>query len=661
MSLFRAAFFFYYGRGLDFTGFAPDIIRAFYMGVRFDASVAAISSIPITLAFIVFLFAGNPKYFKKFVSAAKFYYTAVFGLILTLLCVDFGFYSYFQDRLNIMVFGLFEDDTKAILTTIYKNYNVFLILAGFVLLFAFSYFLSKRCLSFPNKAEFSSYSPLSFANNNGVFIKIAAALFLVFSNALIARGSLGSYAIGVNSAVSSNPFLNKTALNPFFTLMKAFDEHKQSGGDFDYILAAGYQDDIRRAFADYLNKDISEIPKEKPEAALSVKIPYDETIESLKPNVILIVMESFGRDLIKYDGENFDVLGELRKHFESDIVFYNFVPAYHSTDGSIESIISNVARTGNLKLSQSKYAYNKYDFSGPVAYKNKGYETVFLYGGNTAWRNIGVYMENLGFDKIFGEKGMNQGYYGNEWGVYDEFLFDYLWKTLESNGNKKFIYAITTTNHPPYSLPKNYEAKPLNPPPDLKQKIIGKDLAEKRFKTYQYANEMLGRFITKIKNSKYANDTIIAVTGDHNFKNVYSYSPQELLTQTEVPFYLYIPDSIKPKNYDASVLGCYLDIMPTLYNISLSDISYTAMGQNLFLPGENKKVYTESNNTAASKNYAVTYYFPAQEASNFYAFSQDNSFKAERTQATQAHKELVKYVKALYAVCGYMIKQTSEK
>jgi len=267
-------------------------------------------------------------------------------------------------------------------------------------------------------------------------------------------------------------------------------------------------------------------------------------------------------------------------------------------------------------------------------------------------------MENLGFDKVYGEKGMNQGYYGNEWGIYDEFLFDYLWKTLESDENRKFIYVITTTNHPPYSLPESYEAKPLTPQAELEQKIIGKDLAQKRFKTYQYANEMLGRFITKIKNSKYADNTIIAVTGDHNFKNVYSYSQEELLTQSEVPFYIYIPESIKPKNFDASVFGFYLDIMPTLYNLSLSDVSYTAMGQNLFSPVKNKKVYTESNNVAANKDYAVKYIFPNKTASNFYAFDKDNSFKAAEIKETEAHKDLVKYVKALYAVSGHMIKTT---
>jgi phosphoglycerol transferase MdoB-like AlkP superfamily enzyme len=651
MSLFRLIFFFYYGHGTDFTGLGADIVRAFYMGTRFDAVIAAIVSAPVTLVFAVILIIGNLSYLKKLFSCAAVYYTAAFGTLLVLLCVDFGFYSYFQNHFNIMVYGIIEDDTKAILTTIYKNYNIFAIAAGFALIFAAVYFISKSVLKVPASAALKP---------KNIFARIFIVCVLIFANAVTARGSLGTYPIGVNASVSSNAFINKTAINCFFTFLAAVKEHG-SEEKTDYIEAAGYKDDIRRAFADYLDEDINNIPSDDPQDSLTVNIALDAEIEALKPNVILIVMESLGSDLIKYNSSDFDVLGELQKHFDSDTVFYNFVPAYHSTDGSIESVISNVARKpSGLKLSQSKYAYNKYKHSGPVPYKAKGYETVFIYGGNTAWRNIGNYMSNLGFDKVYGEKGMNMGYSGNEWGIYDEFLFDYIFKTMESNEKRKFIYSVSTTNHPPYSLPDNYIAKPLNPPQSLQNKIIGGDLAQKRFKTYQYANEMLGRFITKIKNSKYADNTIIAVTGDHNFKNAYSYSSEELLSQTGVPFYLYIPEKIKKRDIDVSVFGSYLDIMPTLYNLSLSDVSYTAMGTDLLSQKAKKnRVYTTSNDMAADNQCAVIYKFQDEAASKYYLWEKDGS-AIEISSQEEGHKKLIKYVLALSAVSDYMIKYTAE-
>ena len=61
---------------------------------------------------------------------------------LTLLCIDFGFYSYFQNHMNILMFGVFEDDTKALFSTIVENYPVVLVGIGFILIFVFIYLLT---------------------------------------------------------------------------------------------------------------------------------------------------------------------------------------------------------------------------------------------------------------------------------------------------------------------------------------------------------------------------------------------------------------------------------------------------------------------------------------------------------------------------------------
>ena len=53
-------------------------------------------------------------------------------------------------------------------------------------------------------------------------------------------------------------------------------------------------------------------------------------------------------------------------------------------------------------------------------------------------------MPNLGFDVIEGAESMDSKYLKNQWGVYDEFLFDHIYKKLNSNNEKpKFIFALT--------------------------------------------------------------------------------------------------------------------------------------------------------------------------------------------------------------------------
>ena len=127
MSAYRFIFFTHFGKGIDLHGFGFDILKAFFMGVRLDLSVIACINAPAALIFIVIFISKKTSLFKSFFSFLKYYYCILIGLMLTIFCVDFNFYSYFQDHINILVFGLFEDDTMALIQTFYQNYNLLLI------------------------------------------------------------------------------------------------------------------------------------------------------------------------------------------------------------------------------------------------------------------------------------------------------------------------------------------------------------------------------------------------------------------------------------------------------------------------------------------------------------------------------------------------------
>jgi phosphoglycerol transferase MdoB-like AlkP superfamily enzyme len=651
MSLWRLVFFLYYGQGDNFSGLGGDIAAAFLMGFRFDLSVIASTNSIAILIFIVLTIIGKSAFFRPFFAGLKWYYTFSISILFIILAIDFGFYSYFQDHINVLIFGFFEDDTSALISTIYKNYNVFLILAGFAFFVFFIFKLSKTIL------KLKEINPLP----KNIFVRIFISLILAFLTFLMMRGTTGDFPLSVNAGVSQNRFINAVSANGIFTLQAAIESHQRDKKDPDYIALSGYENNIRQAFADYLETNIKNIPEKNPEDSLMVLLPYNKEAEELKPTIIFIVMESLGTDLMKYNSESFNILGELKKHFSEDIVFYNFIPSYHTTVGSMEAVISNIARRpGSIFLSLSPYVYKKYKFSGPVPFKQKGYETFFIYGGNSAWRNVSTFMANLGFDRIIGEDGMkNKNYPGNEWGVFDEYLFDFVYEILDSDDKQKFIYILTTTNHPPYTLPKEYKALPLEIPKNLNEKIVGRDLADKRFLSYQYSARALGQFIEKIKKSKYGENVIIAVTGDHNFKNIYSYSADELFDSIRVPFYLYIPKKLKPAKFDAKVFGSHLDIMPTLYSISLSNVKYWAMGKNLFSKEAQNNIAVHID-ISMDKNYIVEYEFGGERVS-FYLWDKKAKDKIISSEEMDGHKRLIKHFLSMSAVSDFILKNTGTK
>ncbi|AKL98376.1 LTA synthase family protein [Endomicrobium proavitum] len=646
MSAYRLIFFLYYKTGIDLTGFSKDIASAFFMGLRLDLSVLSAVNAPVVLFFVVFFIIGKSSWLKTFFLGLKYYYTVFIGLLLTVFCIDFNFYSYFKDHLNIMVFGFIEDDTMALVKTFYENYNLFLIGLGVAIIFAGIFYLSKLALK---------QQKTKFALPN-IFIRVAISVVLPFVVFIGVRGSFGYHAIGVYTNVSSNEFLNTTAINYVFTLQRAIDNKARQSRNIDYIAATGYENNIRQAFADYLGKNISEIDKKVPEKSLISKTKQNANIENVKPNVIFILMESLGEDLVKYNSETFNVLGELKKHFDQDIVFRNISSEDSVTVYALEALFLNTfLRDNSFNVSQSEYVYNRYPFASALPYKKSGYETFFIYGDNVAWRNCGEFAASSYYDNVISMRGAgSKDFPAGPWGVFDEYLFNSVFETLSKNSGKKFIFALTTTNHPPFLLPDNYKTLPLEIPQELQNRISDIDNAKLSFATYQYSNEMLGRFITRIKNSPYGDNTIIVVTGDHSSLR---YRPESLVNTMRVPLYLYIPKKLKPQNINTKVAGSHMDIFATLYNISLSNAQYMSAGTNLLLPkAENNTLMYK--NFIVGKNFAVQYDIAGNKATYYKLGARKELILAPEQKE---HKQLLKRFLSATAISDYLIKNTGEK
>ena len=109
----------------------------------------------------------------------------------------------------------------------------------------------------------------------------------------------------------------------------------------------------------------------------------------------MILSESFGGYWLQFNKESFDFLGPLKKHFEQDIMFENFLSSNNGTIGSLISLQSTIPdRPGQRFLSESEYMLTPLTSSINYPFSQKGYETTFIYGGKLAWRDIGKYFKN---------------------------------------------------------------------------------------------------------------------------------------------------------------------------------------------------------------------------------------------------------------------------
>jgi phosphoglycerol transferase MdoB-like AlkP superfamily enzyme len=447
----------------------------------------------------------------------------------------------------------------------------------------------------------------------------------------------------MDAAISPNRFVNKISINGIHPFFDAISERVKETNSERMLETLGHAGNSGMAFFDF--KLLGGL--------IEQHTPKNPFLEQNRPNVVVIVMESFGSDLLKYNSPSFNVMGELKKHFDEDYVFYNFLSSDIGTIGSLESFFFNMPKRPGVKaISQSKYAFVKHASGAALPYKKAGYETIFAYGGSAGWRNLDSMLNLQGFDTVDGDGAMPKDSLSNEWGVYDEYLFDYIYSKLSNkDGKPKFMLVMTTTNHPPYELPPLYQPLPLNIPMEVKVKITGeKKLAAMRFLTYQYSNQKVGELITKIKGSELGSNTVIVVTGDHNFWDVFSYDYDRYSDLYGVPFYLYAPKAYLPsKKIDTSECGSHIDIMPTIYNLSLSDADYISLGHNML---DDSLLHIGIN----SDGFIISKHSIMNNAAEFFVWGKNKDRILERSQDSIDHQRMLGYYKDAIIVSDTIIK-----
>ena len=550
-----------------------ELLHALWIGFRLDLSLLAYTAaLPLLYYFLVWIF----NWHKKVLSASvlRVYLFIVFTLISLMLLGDVAYFSYFSQHISIMVFGVIDDDTRALMQIAQKNYN--LPLLGTV---AFAYFFLLGWL-LRRRITFVSFQPPFVLQ--AAFFALAITLTL-----LLGRGTLGTFPLAKKlPEVSSDMLINMLPQNGVYATIDAIKQYtKSKRGNYDLIKELGYKGHIRDAFEHYLAAK----PSDPLLQNLIKTTPKNAHLEAHPPHVVVVMVESFGLPITAYQSPTFDILGRLKRHFDTDTLFSNIISAGNGTIASMEPFLLNLtARPHSTPFGQSNYLGTAFVQAAARVYHNAGYETRFVYGGDLSWRNVGTFMARQGFEHQDGKGSIKDALHltGNtiehDYGVFDQYAYDYLIKQLKEATKPQFIFLLTTNNHPPYTIPANYQGAPLHLSDTLRANITGDlPLATKRLHDYQYALDMAGGFMDAITASTLKDNTVVAITADNNTIEGIMHYDNPINQSKKIPFYLYLPPALHVSDINTSTPGSHKDIFPTLYNLTLSQQSYIALGNNL--------------------------------------------------------------------------------
>jgi phosphoglycerol transferase MdoB-like AlkP superfamily enzyme len=515
-----------------------ELLVIFSGGLRFDTTAIFYTNILYILMYLVpFKFRYNSAY----QSIAKYLYFITNGIALAANCADIVYFRFTMRRTTFDFFREFQDNTNmgSIFASALTDYwQILLLFAGLAALMAWMYGPRIR-ESAARRRHAASY----LASSLGAMI-LGFGIMLVglrggvsFRLLPITVGNAGEYA----TAAIDVPLIVNTPFSIYKTL-------ERTG-----IRQLRYFPDGSAALATYS-------PDHYPEPDSSFT----------GENVVVIILESFGREVFKsynpgLDGGNY----QGYPVFLDSLIRHGRTFMYGNSNGRKSIDVMPAAFCGIPSIPESFVLsgyYNNYLNTLPEMLGAKGYETAFFCGHPDGTMGYSYFCRLIGIRRYYG-----QAAHGNDrdsdgvWGIWDEEFLQFTAGELGRLPQPFFSTVYTVSSHHPYLIPEKYETllKPEKLP---------------LYRSIRYTDHALRRFFKSASAMPWFNNTLFVIMADH---------PGELLHDEyknpagffAIPIIFYRPDgSLARMEHDVAQ---HTDVMPTILSYLNYDRPYFSFGFDL--------------------------------------------------------------------------------
>ena len=320
-----------------------------------------------------------------------------------------------------------------------------------------------------------------------------------------------------------------------------------------------------------------------------IHVPSD-TLPMTKKNVVVLIVESFGREYIgalnwnlengTYKGytPHVDSLISLSTTFER-----SFCNGRKSIDGmpSILSSIPMFVEPFFLTPASMNQVSGIASLLG-----SKGYQTAFFHGAQRGSMGFMAFARKTGFQEYYGREDYDADarFNGDEdfdgmWAIWDEPFLQY-YCTKMNEMQQPFMTAVfTASSHHPYVVPDKY--KDVYP----EEGII-------MHKCIRYTDMAIGRFFQEASRQPWFQNTIFVLTSDHTNMSDHDYYQTDLGGFCS-PIIIYEPGGSREPSVEPKIAQ-QIDILPTVMGMLHYPDPYFGFGIDLL-------------NTPADSTWAVNY------------------------------------------------------
>jgi phosphoglycerol transferase MdoB-like AlkP superfamily enzyme len=512
------------------------------MGVRFDIVISGY--ILFFPAIILFALTPFKAKVKGLINGIRIFIFIIFSIAFSINAIDIPYFNQFFSRLTVGGFAWLGYSPLFVIKMILEEPTYWLISIPLgLLIFAF-YIVLKRI--------FNTYIATK-SNIGNPILYIISALLLAGFIFLGVRGRIEKKSpIRVGTAFFSNDqFLNKLGLNPSFTLIRSYLNTLKEENQRIHLIDDQLALQNVKKYLDIVSDS----------ASISRFVSGDSS--SIKPNIVVIIMESMAADKMTRFGNPNNLTPFLDSLYRQGYGFDNFYSAgTHTFNGIFSTLFSFPAvfhKHPMMSVNIKEYHSMSY------VLKQKDYQNIFFIPHDGQFDNVSGFLKANHFDEVVDQSNYPSEKVLSTLGVPDDYMFEFAIPKLNNlaNQNKAFFAAfMTASDHGPYIVPDYFT--PHN--------------SEIRKQTVEYADWALSKFIKMASQQDWFDNTIFVFVADHGA--VINPTFEMPISYNHIPFLIYAPKLLKKSEIIKS-FGGQIDIFPTIMGIIAMSYTNEAMGVDL--------------------------------------------------------------------------------
>lgn len=639
-TLFRFLFLAYFHREI-YESNTQYLANALYLGFKFDLRLSMLFMLPAIIAINLPI-----KNISK-IRFSNFFYTILFGLISLLYITDGGYFAYLKSRLNATVIQFLKNPSISF-EMVRETYPWPLFLIIILAFTALSYWVMSRFVS-PMLETWHAGTKKEKVLSITTFVLIFA--FGIY-------GSSKWYPLRWSEAFASpDPFTSNLALNP---ILYVADTYSFRNNDFD-------EEKVHQAYpivAQYLGIDKDSRNYDEKHLNFIREYPGNPERQKQHPNVVVIIMESMGYYKSGLGGSKVNPTPNLDKLANESLLFQKYYTPTVATARSVFAAVTSLPDISKVKTgSRNPFVVNQHTAIGEL----KGYEKYYFLGGSANWGNIrGVLTYNIPGLHVY-EEGSYKSPRVDVWGISDLNEFKEAMGVFNERDLSKPFFALVQSSgfHRPYTIPADSDGFKVLTEKDITEKEI-RDYGFESFAEYnamRLQDFALGKFFEMAKKSKWYDNTIFLVFGDHSLpangaKNVQDWE-RNLSNGFHVPLVIHSPKYIKP-GIETKIVS-EMDVMPTVAGLVGVPYKTRSFGRDLFNPKFDNSRLAFSYNWSAPFNLALMdkeFYFeyiPYNGQGLLIHHTAANPNDNVKEQFPDKYREMETLAKGLYETAKYLL------